>query len=93
MDPPRQHLRLAQLRRMPRPNPLNPRLCARGESLLILCRHRLIVLGDEIGRGDVAPGSAGDLRSLYLVGLGDETRSLERGFGVGEIVVEFFLAA
>ncbi len=62
-----QHLGLAQMRRMSRAAPFHMRFGARCNYLLILRRGSMVVLTDEVRGWDVAPGGAGQLRSLYTI--------------------------
>lgn len=61
------HLRLAQMWRMSRGAFLHPRFGARGEHLLVLGRSSVVVLADEVGGWDVAPGGTSELGSLHPI--------------------------
>ena len=59
-----QHLGLAQMRRVSRAAPFHMRFGARCNYFLILRRGSMVVLTDGVRGWDVAPGGAGQLRSL-----------------------------
>lgn len=84
------HLRPAQMWRMSRTASSHLRSSARREHLLVLKRSRLIVLTNEIGGWNVAPGGTSEFGLLHQIRLCDEPRSPHRGLGGWEIVVERF---
>ena len=68
------------------------RFGARGEHLLIRRRRGLVVLADEIGRWNIAPGGTGELGSLHRIRLCDQLRGPQRCLRRWEVVVEGALA-
>ena len=61
------HLWLAQMWRMSRVALLHLRLGACREHLLMLRGNGVIILADQVGGRDIAPGGARDLGSLHAV--------------------------
>lgn len=59
------HFGLAQVRRMSRAALFHMRLGARCEHLLHCRRNSLVVLADEVGGWNIAPGGTGELGSLH----------------------------
>lgn len=68
-----EHLGLTQVWRMSRAAPFHLRFGARCEHLLVLSGSSLIVLADEVGRWNIAPGGASELGSLHLIRLCDKS--------------------
>ena len=76
---------------MSRAAPFHLRFYIRCERLLVLRGSSLIVLADEIGRWNIAPGGMSELGSLHLVRLCDKLRGPHRCLREWEIVVEGFV--
>ena len=68
------------------------RFGARCECLLIRRRYSPIVLADEVGGWDIAPGGASELGSLHRIGLCDQPRGPEQCLRLWEVAVECLVA-
>ena len=69
------HIRLAQMWRMSRAALFHLRLGHCCKRFLVLSGDSLIILTDEVGRWNIAPGSASELGRLHTVRLRDQPRS------------------
>ena len=77
---------------MPRAALFHMGIGARCECLLKLRRSSLIVLADEVGGWDIAPGGASELGSLHRIRLWDQPRGPQRCLRWWEVAAERLVA-